>query len=439
LLATKNEKFFELLLEKDLLTKEDVFKLSKIYKGDSFAIFKRLCQGFRGGAANKFELGIIWGDSIGFSFVELGKTLFQSEVVHQLPEKFARKNKIIPIYQFGDIVTLATANPRDASVLANAESIINKKVSPVFALPEEIEDAIEIHYQSAGVLENLTKGLVDGDGITDFVEYGREISNEQLKEIAGTEAIVQLVRSLLLFAIKERASDIHLEPFETHVQVRFRIDGFLELKLNLGKAIHIPLISRLKILAKLDITERRKPQDGRISLALANRSIEFRFSTIPTIHGEKIVLRIMGHVVEQPIPNIEELGFSHENLQKVKELMQTPNGVIFVTGPTGSGKTTTLFSMLKHINKPGINILTIEDPVEYKMEGINQVQVNPHIGLDFATALRSFLRQDPDVILLGEVRDVETAKIASQAALTGHLVLTTMHTNNSFQEVTRLV
>ena len=306
-------------------------------------------------------------------------------------------------------------------------------------MPEEIEDAIEIHYQSAGVLENLTKGLVDGDGITDFVEYGREISNEQLKEIAGTEAIVQLVRSLLLFAIKERASDIHLEPFETHVQVRFRIDGFLELKLNLGKAIHIPLISRLKILAKLDITERRKPQDGRISLALANRSIEFRFSTIPTIHGEKIVLRIMGHVVEQPIPNIEELGFSHENLQKVKELMQTPNGVIFVTGPTGSGKTTTLFSMLKHINKPGINILTIEDPVEYKMEGINQVQVNPHIGLDFATALRSFLRQDPDVILLGEVRDVETAKIASQAALTGHLVLTTMHTNNSFQEVTRLV
>ena len=288
-------------------------------------------------------------------------------------------------------------------------------------------------------MENLTRGLVKGEGINDFIEYSQDISRDQLNEIAGSEAIIQLVRSLLLFGIKEGASDIHLEPFETHVQVRFRIDGFLQLKLNLEKAIHLPLVSRLKIISKLDITERRKPQDGRLSLSLANRSIDFRLSTIPTINGEKVVLRILGHIVERPIPDLEELGFSDENLQKIKELVKTPNGVIFVTGPTGSGKTTTLFSALKHINRPGINILTIEDPVEYKMPGINQVQVNPQIGLDFASSLRSFLRQDPDVILLGEVRDVETAKIASQAALTGHLVLTTMHTNNSFQAVTRLV
>ncbi|GJL78903.1 MAG: hypothetical protein NPINA01_18920 [Nitrospinaceae bacterium] len=371
--------------------------------------------------------------------MELEKTLFQAEVVQQLPENFARENIILPIYQLGDVVTMATVNPKNTAILAKAEALINKKVSPVFALQEEIEDAIEVHYQSAGILQNLTNDLLNKDGINDFIEFGQELSNEQLKEIAGTEAIVQLVRSLLLLAVKERASDIHLEPFETHVQVRFRVDGCLQVKLNLEKAIHLPLISRLKILAKLDITERRKPQDGRLNLTLANRSIDFRFSTIPTIHGEKVVLRILGHVVDQPIPDLKDLGFSYENLSKVEELIKTPNGVIFVTGPTGSGKTTTLFAVLKHLNRPGINILTIEDPVEYKMAGINQVQANPQIGLDFSTALRSFLRQDPDVILLGEVRDVETAKIASQAALTGHLVLTTMHTNNSFQAVTRLV
>ena len=439
MITTKNDKFFKILLEKGYLTEEDILMLNKVYKGDSFAIFKRLCQGFRGGIINKVDLGKMWGDSIGFPFIELGKTLFQSEIVQQLPEKFARDSHIIPIYQFGDSVTIATTNPTNLRVLTKAETLLNKNVSPVFALQEEIEDAIEIHYQSEGLLENLSNELSNINGINAFLEYGREISRDQLKEYAGNESIVQLVRCLLLLAVRERASDIHLEPFESHIQVRFRIDGVLQLKLNIEKSLHLPLISRLKILAKLDITERRKPQDGRITLSLTNRSIDFRFSTVPTIHGEKVVLRILGHVVEQPIPDIEDLGFSLDNLNKVKELIKTPNGVIFVTGPTGSGKTTTLFSVLKHINKSGINILTIEDPVEYKMPGINQVQVNSNVGLDFATGLRSFLRQDPDVILLGEVRDVETAKIASQAALTGHLVLTTMHTNNSFQAVTRLV
>lgn len=437
--ATKNEKFFEILIDKDLLTEEDLFKLNRIYKGDSFTILMRLCEGFRGGVASKTDLAQYWGDSIGIPYVDLKKTVFQSEVVQQLPEKFARENKIIPVYQFGEAVTVATANPKNNLVLSRVESLLQKKVSPIFSFQEEIEDAIEIHYQSLGGLESLTKTLANRNGINDLIEYGQELSKEQLKEYAGTDGIVHLARGLLLFAVKERASDIHLEPFETHVQVRFRIDGYLHAKLNLEKSIHLPLISRLKILAKLDITERRKPQDGRINLTLTNRSIDLRFSTIPTIHGEKVVLRILGHVIEQPIPDIEDLGFSLENLENIKEVVKTPNGVVFVTGPTGSGKTTTLFALLKHINREGINILTIEDPVEYKMEGVNQVQVNPSIGLDFASALRSFLRQDPDVILLGEVRDVETAKIASQAALTGHLVLTTMHTNNSFQAVTRLV
>jgi type IV pilus assembly protein PilB len=439
LIATKNDKFFDILLEKGLLTTEDLLMLNKVYKGDSFSIFERLCQGFRGGVVSKSDLGKIWGDSIGSPFVELEKTIFQTEVVQQLPEKFSRENHVIPIYQFGDTVTLATAKPQDFRVLTKVETLINKKVSPVFALQDEIEDAIEIHYQSSEILESISNDLANKNGINEFLKYGRDVSSAQLKEFAGTESVVQLARSLLLFGIRENASDIHIEPFETHVQVRFRIDGVLQLKLNIEKSIHVPLISRLKILAKLDITERRKPQDGRISFSLTNRSIDFRFSTVPTIHGEKVVLRILGQVVEQAIPNLEDMGFSLENLHLVKELIKTPNGVIFVTGPTGSGKTTTLFSALKQLNKIGKNILTIEDPVEYKLPGVNQVQVNSHIGLDFTTALRSFLRQDPDVILLGEVRDVETAKIASQAALTGHLVLTTMHTNNSFQAVTRLV
>lgn len=257
--------------------------------------------------------------------------------------------------------------------------------------------------------------------------------------LSFNQAIVELAKGILILAVKERASDIHIEPGEDMVRVRFRIDGVLHERLKLDADILPPLVSRIKILASLDITEKRKPQDGRISLALPNKAIDYRLSTVPTIYGEKLVMRVLGQVKAKETPDLTDLSLSYVNLAYLKKVVESPNGVFFVTGPTGSGKTTTLYAVLKHLNKPGINIMTIEDPVEYRLNGINQVQVNHAINLDFSSALRSFLRQDPDVILVGEIRDAETAKIASQAALTGHLVLTTMHTNNALQAVTRLV
>ncbi len=243
----------------------------------------------------------------------------------------------------------------------------------------------------------------------------------------------------MLLAVREGASDIHIEPGEEKVRVRFRIDGILQERSKLDPSLLPPIVSRLKILGDLDITERRRPQDGRINLRLRSRNIDLRFSSIPTIFGEKIVLRILSLSQGIDIPDITELTFSKSTLETVKRVLEVPHGIFFVTGPTGSGKTTTLFSMLKHLNKPGINITTIEDPIEYRLPGINQVQVNSAVDLDFSVALRTFLRQDPDVILVGEIRDLETARIACQAALTGHLVLATMHTNNAIQAVTRLM
>jgi type IV pilus assembly protein PilB len=266
-----------------------------------------------------------------------------------------------------------------------------------------------------------------------------QITAEQLRKEAQDETIVSLGRGMLLLGVKERASDIHIDPEENRVRVRYRIDGVLQDRMEMEKSLHPPVISWMKIQAELDITERRKPQDGRIKLQLNQKSIDYRFSTVPTIYGEKAVLRVLGQMESQEVPDIDEIGFSKSNYLKVKKCAEHPNGIFFVTGPTGSGKSTTLFSVLKHLNSPEVNIMTIEDPVEYRLPGINQIQVNKDIGLDFALSLRAFLRQDPDVILVGEIRDLETAKIASEAALTGHVVLATMHTNSAMQVVTRLI
>lgn len=435
----KNQAFFDVLIERGILTTEDASKIKKTYNGDAFKFLLRLAKGAQGGPIGKEDLGKIWGDLIGFPFVDLRKTFFQTKVVEKLPEDMARKYTAIPIYELGQAVTLATGDPENTRALLDIESALQVKVSPVFAFPNEIKDAIAVQYKSTGYLKELTSALRDKFGIDHILGLDEEITPEQLKKLAGSQAIVEIVRGIMLFALKEKASDIHFEPFLNKVHVRFRIDGVLEEKLILAKPLHLPMVSRIKILANLDITERRRPQDGRITLSMENFSVDFRFSCVPTVNGEKIVLRLLGQMSEKSVPDLEDLGFSPKDLEKVKQMLKTPNGVIFVTGPTGSGKTTTLFAGLKYLNRPEVNIVTIEDPVEYHLPGVNQVQVNHQIDMKFATALRSFLRQDPDVILVGEVRDVETAKIASQAALTGHLVLTTMHTNNALQAVTRLV
>lgn len=383
----------------------------------------------------KDKLGKIWGDCINIAYVNLDKTLIQTQEVIKLPEDKARKFKAIPIYKFGDVITIATSNPCNDLILNEIENIMGEKISPVFSFPEEIEYAIKINYRSQSFIEELSSEI---ECNSDYCSF--DIANiEQLKIKAEDKNIVNFVDELILLAVKERASDIHIDNLEKVLEIRFRIDGVIQHKFKLSKNVFPILSSRLKVLANADIIEKRRPQDGRITLNINNRSINIRFSSMPTINGEKIVLRLLGITNTREIPSLEELEFSKRIHNEFKKIIETPNGIIFITGPTGSGKTTTLFSALKEINKPEINILSIEDPVEYRLSGVNQIQVNPNINLTFETALRSVLRQDPDVILLGEIRDAETAKIAAQAALTGHLVFTTLHTNNSIQAVTRLI
>jgi len=375
----------------------------------------------------------LWSDCLGIALIDLNATLFQPHIVALLPKRRARELTAIPIYQMGDAVTVAAVDPKNNKLHQSLEKTMKRKISLVFALAEDIFDVIDVQYQSIDLIENLA------EDVSINLLTTKTISKESLEKIAGSDAIKKLTRSLMLLAIQQNASDIHIEPFEHHISIRFRIDGVLHERSRLEKCVLSPLTSRLKIIGGIDITERRRPQDGRITLELTNKTIGFRLSTVPTIYGEKVVLRVLGQIVAKNIPLLEELLLSKKNYDWAKRLINTPSGSFFITGPTGSGKTTTLFSALQSINTSEKNIMTIEDPVEYRLPGINQVQVDSVIDLDFAKVLRSFLRQDPDVILVGEVRDLETAKIATEASLTGHLVFATLHTNDALQAVTRLV
>lgn len=429
----KNPAFLKTLVSRKILSEDACQRLSERFQEDAFAVLLHLVQTI---PSQRVDLGRLWSDSLNVSYVDLKTTLFQHSVVHKLPEDFARKNQMILLYQFGEMATAALSNPQAQFIVKEAERLVGNPISPVFAFPDEIEEAIEIEYKAEDFLKDLSKKVVT-DNI--LIEDISELTKDKLQEAAGNQAVIEFVQGLMLLAVREGASDIHIEPEEEKVRVRFRIDGLLQERSRLEKSLLPPIVSRLKILADLDITERRRPQDGRINLKLSNRNVDLRLSSIPTIFGEKIVLRILSLSQGRDIPDLSELNFARGTMELVKRVLDVPHGIFFVTGPTGSGKTTTLFSMLKHLNKPGINITTIEEPVEYKLPGISQVQVNQMVDLDFSSALRSFLRQDPDVILVGEIRDMETAHIACQAALTGHLVLATLHTNSAIQAVTRLM
>lgn len=427
-----NQKFLSLLVSNGILNSTDTSNLLNKFKGNTKDLIRYLIQG---GAVKKSVIGQLWGDSLEVAYVDLSKTLFQGHVVQKLPEDFAKKHTMIPLYNLGSVYTIAMADPLNNAAIKEAERLLQARVSPVFSFADDLEDAIEVEYQTSGSLKQMINKIADNA----LFKGTSKITEEQIKKLAGDSAVVEFVRGMLLLGVKERASDIHVEPDDDIIRVRLRIDGVLQERLKIEKALLGPLVTRLKVMSNLDITERRRPQDGRVSLKIINTDIDFRFSSVPTIYGEKLVLRILGMVRSRNIPELTDLYLSANIQKSLNRVIETPNGVFFITGPTGSGKTTTLYAILKHLNKPGVNIMTIEDPVEYRLKGINQVQVNHDIDLNFSTALRSFLRQDPDVILVGEIRDTETAKIGAQAALTGHLVLATMHTNNALQAVTRMV
>ncbi len=428
----KARHFLDFLVTQGRLPAARAQVLEARHRGNALAMLEDLIASQ---SLPKDDLCRFYGDSLGTAYVDLSRTIIQPEAVSLIPREFAVAHGLIALYRFGGGVTVASSDPLNVTVLDNAARLAGLPVSAVFSPPGDVIDAIEVQYATLGVLEDL-KAQVDGKQIA---ADESQLSLQRLTALAEDKDVVALTRQLLLVALRERASDVHVEPSEQFVRVRLRIDGELREWQQLSRGLLAPLVSRLKQMAGCDIVEQRRPQDGRIAFKLSTRSIDLRFSSVPAMCGEKIVLRVLGSLGRQSIPALEELGLSAANMATLKRIVSNPNGVFFVTGPTGSGKTTTLYSVLQHLNRPGINVMTIEDPVEYRLAGINQVQANPALGLTFASALRAFLRQDPNVILVGEVRDIETAKIASQAALTGHLVMSTMHTNNALQAVTRLI
>ena len=428
----RNPKFFELLATNKITSPEVAKKLEQKFQGDAMASMEYLLEKK---VADKATLGQLWGDTFKVAFIELDKTVFQAEVVQLLGEKFARNHHIIPVYQIGDVVTVAMANPADQAALRKAERMIGRATSRTCAFLEDIEKAIDQHYRAVTEIDpNAPKSA-----IRKLLEAGKQLSEAQLQSLGGESAVADFANEIISLASSKQASDIHIEPCENFVRIRYRIDGVLQDVIKLENELLPTLMSCLKLLAELDIAERRRPQEGRINFSMSGNSVDIRFSSVPTIYGEKVVLRILGQDQMREIPDLSTLGFSLKGYDRLKNIIGMPNGIFLVSGPTGSGKTTTLFSILNALNKPDVNITTIEDPVEYRLEGINQVQVNKAINLDFGAALRYFLRQDPDIILVGEIRDLETAKISIQAAMTGHFVLATIHTNSALQVLTRLV
>ena len=349
-----------------------------------------------------------------------------------VPESIARQYILIPfeLNEKENTLKLAMADPFDVQTIGFLQKKTGKRIVPVLSLKEDVQKTIDVVYT-----QNLSPNITEA--LKEFEPQVRTVQAENLGQFIKEAQIAKIVKTILEYAIKGRASDVHIEPQETRTRVRYRIDGMLQEKLALPKSIQDSLVSRIKILSGLKIDEKRAPQDGRFNFKIGDEEVDLRVSTLPTVNGEKVVMRLLKK--SGGIPTLPDLGLHGPQLKTLEEAILRPYGIVLVTGPTGSGKSTTLYALLNIINKPTVNIVTIEDPVEYQIKGVNQVQINPQAGLTFATGLRSFLRQDPNIILVGEIRDSETTGLALQAALTGHLVFSTLHTNDAATAIPRLI
>ncbi|MCX7017383.1 MAG: type IV-A pilus assembly ATPase PilB [Candidatus Sumerlaeota bacterium] len=394
------------------------------------------------GLANEWEVAAVLGKQLNVPFISLSQYAIDPEVLHSIPEDIIRKYKIVPVDRTENALTVALSDPSDIYVIDELRLLTKTQIIPVISFESDIEEAIRTYYDGNGSskYDEMLKDISDEDIaiIHDDLktESGSDDGQNDLAVDASDAPVIQLVNLIVHEAIKMRASDIHIEPYEKMLRLRYRVDGHLQEMTPPPKKFQNAIISRIKILSEMDIAERRLPQDGRFKVRLEKQAIDFRVSCLPTVHGEKIVIRILNQ--SSIMMSLTDLGFAPEALAKFQKEIVKPWGMILVTGPTGSGKSTTLYAALSTINSPTKNIITIEDPVEYQLLGINQVQIKPDIGLTFAEGLRSFLRQDPDIIMVGEIRDLETAEIAVKAALTGHLVFATLHTNDAPSSVNRL-
>ena len=385
------------------------------------------------GLISESDLCIAYATYCDLPLVSPGDVPEQPVLADRLKLSFLKANRLLPISLDGKSLLIATADPFVDEVTKAISYMLDVEVDLAVITPAELERALRTLYHDAGgethTDEEQVAALVSGDG--------SEYDIERLRDIANEAPVIRLVNQMISRAVERGASDIHVEPGRDAVAVRYRIDGFLQQERLVPATLRAALTTRIKIMAKLDIAERRLPHDGRIKFAVRGVEIDIRVSTLPTVFGESIVMRILDRTRVEL--DFTKLGLNEATQANLHRLMSLPNGIVLVTGPTGSGKTTTLYTALKHLNRPELKLFTVEDPIEYQLSGINQIQVQPQIGLDFPVALRSILRQDPDIVMIGEIRDLETARIAIQAALTGHLVFSTLHTNSAVAAITRLI
>src|SRR5437867_4002190 len=434
-----NRRLGDLLVADGLLTQAQLQKALGEQKGSTEKLGSIL---IKLGFINEEQLIGFLSRQYGVPSITLSQLEIDPGVLRLVPAPIAKKYEIIPVRRMGNSLAVAMADPTNVFALDDIAFMTNLQVLPLVASQTAIRKAIDRHYESKteaiqSAMQDFTADLANVEVVEGEDETGTKVDVFELKESADEAPVVKLVNMVLVDAIQKGASDIHFETYEKVFRIRFRMDGVLHEMLAPPKRLESAILSRLKIMSNLDIAERRLPQDGRIKLRYSSREIDFRVSTLPTIFGEKAVLRILDK--ESLKLDLTQLGFDDWSLDKFNAAIHQPYGMVLITGPTGSGKTTTLYSGIHTINSPDVNIMTAEDPVEYNLKGVNQVQINEGVGRTFAAALRSFLRQDPDVILVGETRDLETAQISIRAALTGHLVFTTLHTNDCPSTIARLL
>ena len=431
-IVTRSKRLGEILVEQGRISPEQLTEVLRRQRENSKPLGQILIQE---GLLTEKELTDALGEQIGIPHVWLRKGLVDPRIVHVLPKEKALRLQVIPMFRVNNVLTLGVTDPLAYFVFDEVSKITNLEVQPVVCRADDIENAIHECYRKEVNIDEVMIGLEDSAIEVVRATAEREIS--ELAEMAEGSPVISLTNSILLKAIRDGASDIHIEPQRSRFRTRARIDGVLYELMSPKIDMHPAVVSRLKVMANLDIAERRIPQDGRIQVHVDGRIVDLRFSSMPGLHGEKVVLRVLDK--SQCILDIDKLGFDSDLLKDFKSLIRRPYGLLLVCGPTGSGKTTTLYSAITKISSLEKNIITIEDPVEYELDNVSQTQVQEGIGFTFARFLKHGLRQDPDIILVGEIRERETAEIAIQASLTGHLVLSTLHTNDSMSAITRLL
>ena len=431
---TFGERIADALVEDGLLRDTQVEELLEQQKKEGTRLLKLITDK---GLVTESDMVVSMGRVLNVSPVNLARCGTVLEVAELLPRDVCQNHKVFPISRLDNKLFLAMADPLNVLAIDDVRRITKMDVSPMIASEKSILDKLNnLESSKAGTMEDIINDAADAEGLETVSEAVEQVNLDQLAASSEEAPVIKLANLILVQAIKERASDIHLEPFEKMVRLRYRVDGALIDKVPPPKNLQIALASRLKIMASLDIAERRLPQDGRMRVKVSGRDFDLRVSFLPTVHGEKCVLRVLDQ--SNLSASMDKLGLDPDTFRRFKSAVDAPHGLLLVTGPTGSGKTTTLYSALNELNNPEYNIVTVEDPVEFQIPGINQVPVKKEIGLTFAGALRSILRQDPDILMIGEIRDTETAEIAVEAALTGHQVLSTMHCNDAPGAITRL-